>query len=222
MEGPVLRRGIRWFLRGEEVCMEGPVLRRGIWWLQKPDGKWMRWELPSSQWVEVPTPPPPPFPCEDVRVQGSWSAENYATADLELFKSAVDQLRFVTTMFWQQAGFFVLIQSGLLAVLSQSLPKGREQHWTLLVLSALGLILALFWGWVAWNRVEIINQWRCQVRRLDFEVDRHLVYESVEKVLAKHPSRRPTSATKLLPLLLALGWIPLLIASIIWSITPNS
>jgi hypothetical protein len=71
-----------------------------------------------------------------------------------LFRSAVEHFRFVTTMFWQQAGFFLLIQSALLAVVSQTLPKGEAQRVPLLVVSALGLILALFWGWLARKRLK--------------------------------------------------------------------
>jgi hypothetical protein len=143
-----------------------------------------------------------------------------AIADLEYLKSAVEHLRFVTTMFWQQAGFFLVIQTALLAVASQSLPKGSEQPAPLLVLSALGLALALFWGWVAWNRVEIINRWRAHVVRLDQLVDPHRLYEG-EGLLANYSLRRPTSATMFLPFLLALGWIVLLILSIVWLVTPN-
>lgn len=202
--------------------MESPSLRRGIWWSRRPNGTWMRWESSSDQWVMARTAPPRPFPREDLEVGGSWKAEHYASADLEFFNSAVEQLRFVTGMFWQQASFFVVIQSALLAVVSQSLPRGREQPESLLILSALGLVLALFWGWVAWNRVWIIRLWHSQVRRLDWKVDRHLVYEGVEELLEKYWYRKPTEATKFLPLLLALGWIGLLITSIIWSIIPNS
>jgi hypothetical protein len=199
--------------------MNGPSLRRGIWWFQKSDGIWMSWEeSPTGRWVEAPTPPPPPFPSKDVERQVTWSVEDYAAADLELFKSAVEQMRFVTTMFWQQASFFVLIQSALLAVVSQSLASRREQPETLLVLSILGLVLALFWGWVAWNRIWIIGLWSDRVRRLDREVDRHQIYDGVERELDSHPVlRKPTYATGVLPLLLAVGWTLLLIASIGWS-----
>jgi hypothetical protein len=162
--------------------------------------------------------PPRPFPSEDVQALGSWSVKNYATADLELFKSAVEQLRFVTTMFWQQAGFFVLIHGALLTVVSRLPPREEQDPASLPALSLLGVLLALFWGWVAWNRVWIIEQWRDQVRNLDKEVDRHLVYDRVEALLDEHPLRRPAYATKFLPWLLALGWIGLLI----WSLAPNS
>jgi hypothetical protein len=102
----------------------------------------------------------------------------------------------------------------------QSLPKGSEQPAPLLVLSALGLALAMFWGWVAWNRVEIINRWRAHVVGLDQLVDPHRLYEG-EGRLANYSLRRPTSATMFLPFLLAFGWIVLLILSIVWLVTPN-
>jgi hypothetical protein len=210
---------------GKEVSMEGPSLREGLWWIQKPDGTWMRWESLSRQWVKVKPPkslpvpwvrarnfPPLPLPGEDVEARGSWSAKNYATADLELFKSAVDQLRFVTGMFWGQANFFVVIQGALLAVVAKSVPIKDSQQWApMLVLSTMGLILAGFWAWVAWHRNWIIKQWHCQVRRLDLKVDRHLVYESYEALLDKKWWRKPTSATRFLPWLVAGGWMLMLV-----------
>ena len=229
MESPWRKRGI-WRSRkadgksnstdgpDKQASMENPRLIRGIWWSQNPDGSWKRWESPTGPWVEASTPPPRPFPSEDVQALESWSVKNYATADLELFKSAVEQLRFVTTMFWQQAGFFFLIQGALLTVVSRLLPIEKGDLESLRALSVLGLLIALFWGWVAWNRVWIIEQWRDQVRKLDKEVDRHLVYDRVESLLDEHPLRRPASATKFLPWLLALGWIVLLI----WSLASNS
>jgi hypothetical protein len=143
-------------------------------------------------------------------------------ADLDVFKSAVEQLRFVTTMFWQQASFFVLIHSALATVVSQLLPKDKREPASLLVLSALGLVLALFWGYVARNRYWIIQQWHRQVRHLDRELDRHLVYEGVEVLLEKYWYRKPTWVTTLLPWLLAVGWAALLITSIVWLTRPNS
>jgi hypothetical protein len=162
-------------------------------------------------------PPPPPLSREDDERQVTGLVKDYADADLEFFKSAVEQLRFVTKMFWEQAGFFVVIQTALLAVVSDALPKRTEQPETLLVLSILGLVLALFWGWVAWNRIWIIGLWGRRVRLLDREVDRHLIYDGVERELDSRPKlRKPTYATGLLPLLLAVGWISLLIASLVW------
>jgi hypothetical protein len=75
-------------------------------------------------------------------------------------------------MFWEQAGFFVVIQGAVFAVAAKSLPSGKQQWASLLVLSLLGLILALFWGWVACNRYWIIKLWNRQVRHLDRELDR--------------------------------------------------
>jgi hypothetical protein len=198
----------------------GPSLREGIWWVQRHDGTWMRWESLSRKWVkpqrslrlpwvEAPRLPPQPFPGEDVEARGSWSAQNYAIADLEIFKSAVDQLRFVTKMFWEQANFFVVIQGALLTVVAKSLPiQDSKQRAPMLFLSALGLALAAFWGLVAWQRNWIIKQWHSQVRRLDWKVDRHLVYEGVEALLDKKRRRKPTSTTAfVLPWLLAAAWI---------------
>jgi hypothetical protein len=151
--------------------------------------------------------------------------EDYFAADLELFKSVVDQQRFVTKMFWEQATFFLVIQSALLTVVAQSLPKGKDhpaQPWPLLVLSILGLVLALFWAWVAWNRVWIIARWRDKVRYLDMEVDRHHIYEDVEALLERHWYRKPTSVTKFLPLFLAVCWLGLLALGIVLLITQKS
>jgi hypothetical protein len=208
--------------QGEEVSMKSQDLKQGIRSIPKPDGTWMHWPSPAGPWVEVPTPPPPRFPCEDLQPQGHWSDRDYAAADLEVFKSAVDQLRFVTTMFWQQASFFVLIQSALLTVMSRLLPKENRDPESLLILSVLGLALAVFWGYVAYNRYWIIQQWHRQVRHLDRELDRHLVYESVEVLLEKQWWRKPAWVTTLLPWLLIVGWTVLLITSIGWLPRPNS
>jgi hypothetical protein len=166
---------------------------------------------------------PSPYRDKDVEAQGRASVvENSFTADLELFKSVVDQHQFVTKMFWDQANFFVLFQGALLTVVAQSLPKGKDhpaQPWQLLVLSILGLVLALFWAWVAWHRVWIIAQWRDKVRHLDLEIDRHHIYEDVEARLDHFSYRKPTSVTRFLPWVLALGWIGLLILSIVWLAT---
>jgi hypothetical protein len=113
-------------------------------------------------------------------------------------------------MFWQQASFFVVIHSALATVVSQLLPKDKREPASLLVLSALGLVLALFWGYVARNRYWIIQQWHRQVRHLDRELDRYLVYEGVEVLLEKYWYRKPTWVTTLLPWLLAVGWAALL------------
>jgi hypothetical protein len=202
--------------------MKSQGLRQGIRSIPRPDGIWMRWQSPPGRWVEVPTPCPPRVPCEDLQPRGHWSDRDYGAADLELFKSAVEQLRFVTTMFWQQAGFFLLIQSGLATVVSQVLPQDKRDPESLLVLSLLGGLLAVFWAYVARNRYWIIQQWHHQVRHLDRELDRHLVYEGVEALLEKQWWRMPTWTTTLLPWFPVVGWTVLLITSIHWIRTPPS
>jgi hypothetical protein len=143
-------------------------------------------------------------------------AGNHAIADHELFRSAVEQLRFVTTMFWQQAGFFLLIQGWLITVVSQSVLKGEVKPLPLLGLSLLGLLLAAFWGLVARNRARIIEYWRGRVVCLDQRPDPYHLYEDFEEYLDKYRIRRPTSLTKSLPIALVVGWFLVLIASVIW------
>jgi hypothetical protein len=139
------------------------------------------------------------------------SADNQTIEETELFKSAIDHYRFVTTMFWEQAGFFLLIQTALLAVVSQSLPKGRAELLPLLAISALGVILALFWAWIARKRFGIIDEWRRNVIRLEGSIDRY--YLLYKKSLDKEPLRGPTAVTRFLPYVLAAGWILLFIIS---------
>jgi len=140
------------------------------------------------------------------------SVEDYSSAKLELWKSAMGQYQFVTTTFWQQANFFIAIQAALLGVVaSQYIPKGKEELWPLLSVSVLGLLLAGFWAVIAWNRVRIIDEWDRQVRNLD----QHLVYVNVQaKLKANKFFRRPTHMTRLVPLALIVVWIGL----ILWAI----
>jgi hypothetical protein len=148
----------------------------------------------------------------------SGSVGKNAITDAELFKSAVEQFRFVTTMFWQQAGFFLLIQSGLLAVVAQWLPKGTAQRVPLLVVSIFGLFLALFWAWVAWLRLRIFEYWRHHVVSLD-KHPRHLYANQYAKQpgrIDKYGLRRPTSVTGFLPVCMVAIWIVLLIYIIVW------
>jgi hypothetical protein len=130
--------------------------------------------------------------------------------EAELLKSAIEQFRFVTTMFWQQAGFFLLIQGWLATVLFQSFVKGEETPGPSLILSVLGLGLATFWTWVAWKRFEIIEYWRRKVVHLDGSVDPHyLLYAQLDE----EPDRRPTAVARFLPPTLAALWSILLIVS---------
>jgi hypothetical protein len=62
----------------------------------------------------------------------------------------------------------------------------------LLGLSLLGLILALFWAWVALKRVEIVKEWRREVVSLDELVDRR---RQIYKNLDKDPLHSPTNVT---------------------------
>jgi hypothetical protein len=157
---------------------------------------------------------------KEVSMDGSGSGEEpggSAIEDVELFKSAVEQFRFVTAMFWQQAGFFLLIQTALGAAVSQSLPKGRPERGTLLGLSLLGLVLALFWAWVARKRVEIVKEWRREVVSLDQLVDRRHIYRKLDR----DPLHSPTNVTMYLPRGLAVVWIGLMIYSIFCLPTPR-
>jgi hypothetical protein len=130
-------------------------------------------------------------------------AGNDAISDRDMFRSAVEQLRFVTTMFWQQAGFFLVIQSGLIIVVFQSCMKGELKLLPVLVISGLGLLLALFWGLVAFMRVRIIKYWRDCVIGLD---KRPCQFYKNQPWLG-----RPTSVTMVFPFLLALAWVVLFI-----------
>jgi hypothetical protein len=195
--------------------MSGLGLRRGVWWFHEPNGTWLRWDSEWGKWERASLPPPPPLPCEVAEPRRSLSVDDYSSVDVELFQSVVGQLRFVTSMFWQQANFFILIQGGLLTVVaSQFIPKVKTQPLLpLLLLSALGLLLAGFWGFIAWNRVWIIKKWNYQVKHLDREIDRHLVYQNVLQELEDKGHRRPTHLARFIPWLLAAGWIALLIWS---------
>ena len=197
--------------------MESLGLRQGTWWAQQPDGKWMSWKSSkdqAGQWEPGSRPDPPEctcpdLPCKDVTTPRFVSVEDYSSADLVLLKSAVDQLRFVTTMFWQQANFFTVIQGALLSVVaSQFLYRGSHKLPPLIFLSAVGLGLAVFWACVARKRVRIIDKWTDQVRHIDQEVDRHLAYERAHE---RRWYQKPTHITQVLPCLLALAWIALLI-----------
>jgi len=201
--------------------MERLSLRQGTWWFQQPDETWMRWK-PGDKWKQAPRPDPPDFPCKDVATErllsveecSIVSVEDYSSADLELLKSVVEQLRFVTTMFWQQANFFTAIQSALLGVAaSQFFYKGISKLWPLVYLSAVGLVLALVWFFVAWRRVQIIDKWTCQVRHIDQEVDRHRLYK---RALENTWYKKPTHITmRFLPWLLVLAWGVLLAWSLL-------
>jgi hypothetical protein len=140
------------------------------------------------------------------------SVEDYSSARLELWKSAMGQYQFVTAMFWQQANFFIAIHAALLTVVaSQFLLKGKEKLWPLLFVSLLGLGLALFWAVIACNRVRIIEEWDRQVQILDL----HRVYVSVQAKLKEMKVRKPTQMTqRLVPLALIAVWIVL----IFWAI----
>ena len=154
----------------------------------------------------------------------SGSVGKNAITDAELFKSVVEQYRFVTTMFWQQAGFFLLIQSGLLAVVAQWLPKGTAQRSPLVVVSIFGLFLALFWAWVAWLRLGIVEYWRDSMVSLDKHRRRLYANQYAKqpgrldkyRLLANYGLRRPTSVTGLLPWGMVVIWILLLIYIIGW------
>jgi hypothetical protein len=159
----------------------------------------------------------------------SGSVGKNAITDVELFKSVVEQYRFVTTMFWQQAGFFLLIQSGLLAVVAQWLPKGTAQFVPLVVVSIFGLFLAFFWAWVAWLRLGIVEYWRDSMVSLDNHRCSLYAKQYAKqprrldkyRLLAKYVLRRPTDVTGLLPYFMVLIWIALLIYIIVWLPTVN-
>jgi len=144
------------------------------------------------------------------------SVEDYSSAKLELWKSALGQYQFVTTMFWQQANFFMAIQAALLSVVaSQFLLKGKEKLGPLLLVSILGLLFAVFWAIIARNRVRIIEEWDRQVRNLD----RHRVYVRVQEELKS--LWKPTRMTRFVPwFLIIVVWPGLMIWAWVTQNTP--
>ena len=146
---------------------------------------------------------------------GPANTDGVNQSDLEIFRIVTDHFRHDITAFWNHSSFFLLIQGALVAVFSTAVgPQDPEKLNALMsarveavVLSLLGLVLALFWWWVARGRRALIDLWREEVVHLDGVVDRHGVYRHVELHVRRHPWREPTVLTGHLPILVAACWL---------------
>jgi hypothetical protein len=98
---------------------------------------------------------------------------------------------------------------------SQFLLKGKEKLGPLLLVSILGLLFAVFWAIIAWNRVRIIEEWDRQVQNLD----RHRVYVRVQEELKS--LWKPTRMTRFVPwFLIIVVWPGLMIWAWVTQNTP--
>ena len=183
--------------------MSNPILHRGLWWQQRTDGTWLRWDTGMRTWKEADTPPPPPE-------EGRASDEYPPQADMEVFKVVVEHFRHNLTMYWQHFTFFSAIQGILVSVFS-SIESTPGSGTAVRAVAIFGLVLSLFWWWVARGRWKLIDTWRHEVRQLDLVVDRYSVFYTVEAQLRNRPWQIPAYSGLFLPPVIAIGWIVLMV-----------
>lgn len=134
--------------------------------------------------------------------------------DLEIFRITADHFRHDLVALWNHSSYFLLIQGALFSVFAGILSH-RSQGTTGptpvlsegLFIATVGLIFALFWSWVSWRRVKLIELWRQNVMHLDGLVDQHGVYLRVEPSVSQRWWFGPSALNARLPWLVVAMWI---------------
>ncbi len=174
--------------------MSAEIWRKEAWWERGKGETWARWNSNKGEKGDW-----------DEGLDRDASEGRQTDVDLEVFKVVVEHFRHNLEIFWQHYLLFLGIQGALITVFT-----GRESsHKGQGALVIFGILLSVYWGWVAWTRWMLIDRWREEVKRLDLEVDRHLAFFWVETHVRRDPFLIPAFSALLLPLLIAVGWIVL-------------
>jgi hypothetical protein len=134
--------------------------------------------------------------------------------DLEIFRITAEHFRHDLSALWTHSSYFLLIQGALFSVFASIIgPRGADEQGLVsetqeaLFIATVGLLFALFWGWVAWRRVKLIALWRENVMHLNGLVDRHGVYLRVEPSVGQHWWFGPSAFTARLPWFITGIWL---------------
>lgn len=129
---------------------------------------------------------------------------------LEIFKVVVDHLKQDVREFWPRSNFYLLVQAGLLSVFA-TLASGDYLPEKSLVISIVGLIVAVFWSLAARGAVLWIRKWRAAVMEIDEEVNPYKTYSKTESFAYSNPLMSPSNVTQFLPWVFVLAWCTILI-----------
>ena len=158
-------------------------------------GRWSCWPSAATDAVNGPT--------------------NGTDRDLEIFRISAEHFRHDLSALWNHSSYFLLIQGALFSVFASVLGGTVKPQEAVLVshrheaflLIGVGLVFAVFWAWVAYRRVKLIEEWRKNMAHLDGCVDQHGVYLRVEPNVSAHWWYGPSAFTAKLPQLVILMWL---------------
>jgi hypothetical protein len=130
--------------------------------------------------------------------------------DLELLRLASEHFRHDLQLFWQQTGFFAVLQGFFVTAVASALVEGEGKGPVAPVdlSSVIGGVAAVFcalWFCSGWRRLKLVGEWHRQVRHLDRVVDRHRVYGAIGTPIA--PFASPSGPALVVPLLGGAAWI---------------
>jgi hypothetical protein len=155
--------------------------------------------------------------CPRPRAPGSeFCAQHSLPADLEVYRVVTDHFKQDLREFWSRSNFYLVVQAGLVSAFGAIVPKASESQRALaLTIAGVGLAVAVFWLVVARGAVTWIRLWRAEVVRLDALVDRHRVYERIERLVDSNPLMSPSRVTQYLPVIFCVGWVALITTTIV-------
>jgi hypothetical protein len=132
--------------------------------------------------------------------------------DLEIFKIVTEHFRQDTREFWNRASFYLIAHAGLFSAFVVAYPALIGDGSPIsLAIPILGLITAVLWSFVLRGAIQLLQNWRNQVIKLDEELDRFKCYVQVENLVKQKPYLSPSYLTQFLPVAFASIWLSILI-----------
>jgi len=132
--------------------------------------------------------------------------------DIEIFKMVEEHFRQDVREFWVRANFYLLAHAGLFSVFVVAYSTLlKSQIMILVILSMLGLVVAMFWFLVLRGSIKWLQCWREQVIDLDKKLDPFKCYIKVESLAKERPFLSPSYITQFLPLIFVVAWLAVLL-----------
>jgi hypothetical protein len=134
---------------------------------------------------------------------------------MENFQMIEDHFKQDLREFWNRANFYLVVNTVLFSAFTISNPFLMNVNKPLIILvSLLGLAIAIVWFLVLRGALFWIEQWRKQVIKLSNELDRFHTYEHIEN-LSKQKIKSPSYLTHFLPIAFIIVWLAILVMTIL-------
>lgn len=136
--------------------------------------------------------------------------------DIEILKLIHDHFLQDVREFWSRSNFYLVVHAGLVSVFV-SLPVLSSQYLLIvkIALGVFGFLLAIFWLLAMRGAIFWIRLWRKKLIELDELIDPYKAIAKTESQGISSPLLSPSFITAWLPLLFVIGWLVLIINSLI-------